>query len=376
MRRLIAILLVTVSCAPSLSSQSRYKLASETIVSKPEELKRLQGNRIYRIAGYNSGQIVYQLRQDSKFSGYAYSDEAATKLYYDERMGKVVDTVAIERRGRSVYDFIQIDDLTLYRGKYQLPLDCLDLNKDDLDRTELDRVDELLDYQDFWIEVNGKEKKIKSFSSDYYDVDLYYNICYTGDCVTLNDYVSEYLRSTEADSIITVFSVQNGQVTSKELYCRECIAPQIVNEQLFYGKKFFYFPGTDAYDWKVYRASKFDLPKSELLAEYIEILLVSPDGKYILGKKNLQGKDVAVILDVEAKKFDYLLGRDYLTYKYFYSPTYKKFAFDTQDHIIYINNPVEFPFNSVGEDAERKRTSKSEKAEFWKNYIHPELQQE
>lgn len=368
MKRVIVLIIVTVAFKLSLFSQDEYKLANENVVSKSVELNEIQNNRIYRLAGYNKNQIVYQLnlRQKNKYGGH--SSEAAVKLYYDENSKRVVDSITIKRQGRNVLDFFQLDDITLYHGFYQVPSNCENKIIDDLDRGEY-----LQDYQDFWIEVNGNEKQIKSFPMHYFDKDVYFNICYSGDCIVLNEFVSTYLRSTKSDSVIAVFNVQNGHIITKELTCKECIKPQIVNEQLFYGKKFYYFPGTDAYDWTIYQASKFDLPKRELLAEYIEILLVSPDGKYILGKKNLQGTDVAVLLDVEAKKFDYLLGRDYLQFDYFFSPAFKKFAFDTKNQIIYINYPDKFSFNSVGEDAKRKRTSKSEKAAFWGKYNYPEL---
>lgn len=370
MKRLIVLLIVAVAFIHCLFPQAKYKLANENVVSKSAELKEIQDDRIYRLFGSNKNQIVYQLNLRNKNKYGDLSSEAVVKLFYDEKIGRVVDSITIKRKGRNVLDFVQLDNVTVYHGFYQVPSKYENKTIDDLDRGEY-----LQDYQDFWIELNGNEKKIKSFPMHYFDKEVYFNICHTRDCIVLNEYVSTYLRSTKSDSIITVFNFQNGQIASKEFTCKECIKPQIVNEQLFYGKKFYYFPGTDAYDWNIYRTDKFDIPNSELLAEYIEILLVSPDGKYILGKKNLQGKDVAVILDVDAKKFDYLLGRDYLQFDYFFSPAYKKFAFDTENHIIYINYPNEFPFNSIGEDAERKRTSKSEKAVFWEKYNYPALEQ-
>ncbi|MBO7496436.1 MAG: hypothetical protein J6T98_07770 [Salinivirgaceae bacterium] len=368
MRRLMVLPIVAVVFINSSCSQDKYRLADEIVVPKPAELMAAQKDRLYQLAGYNKNLLVYQLdlRQKDK-RGYN-SAEAAVKLYYDENKKKVVDTTTIKRQGRNVHRFLQTNDLTLYHGFYQVPSNCENKIIDDLDRGKY-----LQDYQDFWIELNGKGKKIKSVPEHYLDIDVYYNVCYTGDCMVMTDFVSEYLRSTIADSIITVYSVQNGDVTTKEIACVECVSPQIVKEQLFYGQKFYYLEGCDDYDWKVYRAPNFDLSKSELLGEYIEPLLVSPDGKYILGKKYFQGKAVAVILDVEAKKFDYLLGREYLRYGYFYSPAYKKFAFDTESHIIYINYPQEFPFNSIGEDAENKFTTDSEDAAFWGKYKYPEL---
>ena len=369
MKRLIVLPIVVVFFMNSLFSQDKYRLAEEIVVSKSAELKAAQKDRYYNLAGYNKNLLVYQLdlRQKDK-DGYN-SSEAAVKLYYDENKKKVVDTISIKKQGRNVYRFLQTNDLTLYHGFYQVPSGCENKTIDYFYSRDC-----ILDYQDFWFELNGKEKKIRSVGGHYYDVDVYYNICYTGDCMVMTDFVSEYLRSTKSDSIITVYGVQNGDVTTKEIACMECVSPQIVKGQLFYGQKFYYCPGTDFYDWKVYRAPNFDLSKSELLGEYIEPLLVSPDGKYILGKKYLHDKAVAVILDVEAKKFDYLLGREYLRYKYFYSPVHKKFAFDTDSHIIYINYPQEFQFNSIGEDAEEKSLPKSEREAFWKKITtYPDL---
>ncbi len=368
MKRLIVLPIVVVFFMNSLFSQDKYRLADEIVVSKSVELKAAQKDRYYNLAGYNKNLLVYQLDLRQKNERGYNSSEAAVKLYYDENKKKVVDTISIKKQGRNVYRFLQTNDLTLYHGFYQVPSGCENKTIDDLDRGKY-----LQDYQDFWFELNGKEKKIKTVLEHYLDKDVYYNICYTGDCMVMTDFVSEYLRSTKSDSIITVYGVQNGDVTTKEIACMECVSPQIVKGQLFYGQKFYYSPGTDSYDWKVYRAPNFDLPNSELLGEYIEPLLVSPDGKYILGKKYLQGEYVAVILDVETKKFDYLLGRKYLRYKYFYSPVHKKFAFDTDSHIIYINYPQEFPFNSIGEDAEYRFTTDSDDAAFWKKYRYPEL---
>lgn len=368
MKRLIVLPIVVVFFMNSLFSQDKYRIADEIIVSKSAELIAAQKDRLYQLAGYNKNLLVYQLDLRQKNERGYNSSEASVKLYYDENKRKVVDTLSIKKQGRNVHRFLQTNDLTLYHGFYQVPSNCENKTIDDLDRGKY-----LQDYQDFWFELNGKEKKIKTVLEHYLDKDVYYNICYTGDCMVMTDFVSEYLRSTKSDSIITVYGVQNGGVTTKEIACMECVSPQIVKGELFYGQKFYDCPGTDSYDWKVYRAPNFDLQKSELLGEYIEPLLVSPDGKYILGKKYLHDKAVAVILDVETKKFDYLLGREYLRYGFFYSLVHKKFAFDTDRHIIYINYPQEFQFNSIGEDAENKFIPKSEKDAFWGKYRLPEL---
>jgi hypothetical protein len=87
---------------------------------------------------------------------------------------------------------------------------------------------------------------------------------------------------------------------------------------------------------------------------------MSTDGKYFLGKKILYGKETLVIVDVNARKFEYLLGRDYLKHKLFYSPGFKKFALDMDESIIYLEYPKTFRFGSFGPDAEIKRSTTKE----------------
>jgi len=336
----------------------QYHLADEEIVKKPKELND-DDQAIKYIIGNDDGKIVFSV---DSFKNNCYETKAL--LTYDEQ----------EQKTDNLQDVVIDDDYGLIGIKQTNTLELISVyNKSLFNNRSFCEISDLQNLNVKYIaDKNNYSFLLENTSNFEDDVDIM--LSDNGRYVIYTPYTGIYLRDTKGDSIITIYDFNNNiKPLIKRLTCKECIKPQIVNEQLFYGKKFYYFPGTDAYDWNIYRTSKFDLPKSELLAEYIEILLVSPDGRYILGKKNLQGKDVAVILDIEAKKFDYLLGRDYLQYDYFFSPAYKKFAFDTENHIIYINYPNEFPFNSVGEDAERKRTSKSEKAAFWEKYNYPAL---
>lgn len=336
----------------------QFQLANEDIVIKPEDLKG-DDQTIKYIVGNNDGKIVFSV---DYFNNDCYETKAL--LIYDEQKQKTEDykNVLIDKE----YGLIGIKQANA------LKLSSV-YNKSLHDNLSFCEISDLHKLHVMYI-ANKNNYSFQLENSNSFEDEVDINLSSDGRYVIHASYTGIYLKDVRGDSIITIYDFNNiDKPLIKELTCKECIKPQIVNEQLFYGKKFYYFPGTDAYDWKIYRASKLDLPRSELLAEYIEILLVSPDGKYILGKKNLQGKDVAVILDVEAKKFAYLLGREYLQFDYFFSPAYKKFAFYTENHIIYINYPDEFPFNSVGEDAERKRTSKSEKAVFWKKYNYPAL---
>jgi hypothetical protein len=354
----------------SIFAQDNYELSNERIVVKPANLVEKQSQRMYSIAGHLGNLLIYQMNIKGIYS-FGFSSEAYQKIYYNETNNEIIDSINIQKPGKKILRIIQIDSLILYHGFFKIPQKCENKLIDELDRGEF-----LLDYQDFWTENKVKNIEIKSYPEHYYDKDINYQIDYSGRYVILDPYVSEYLRSSPSDSIITIYDFHN--LTSnfpekKELTCKECINPQIVSDFIYYGKKFFYLSGCDDYDWKIYRAPKFDLSKSELLAEYIEIILVSPDGKYILGKKDLYGKECFVILNTETKKFDYLLGRDYVLYKYFYSPAFKQFAFDTGNYIIYINYPEHFSFNSIGKDVERVHTSKEADRQFWEKHQLPPL---
>jgi hypothetical protein len=360
-----SMLFLMIISATSLIAQKRYPLAEETIRPKSEDLNKVLSGGLYYPAGKYGNQVVYQVNLKEK-TRYGYSNEAEGKVYYDELTGEVSDTLSIKTKGRNILRFLQIDNITLYRGFYHVPDDYSDKIIDELDRGQA-----LQDYQDFWVSLNDSTLKIKSYPEHYSDKDIDYYIDGSGNYVVLNEYVSQYLRSSKADSVIAVFTIENDNIARRELNCGECINSQVQGSRLFFGKKFFYLPGADAYDWKIYSAPLFDLSKRELLAEYIEILLTSPDGKYILGKKQLYGQACFVILDVESKKFDFVIGRDYYKYKYFYSPGLKQFAFDASDRIIYIDYPKEFRFNAIGMEAIPDYTTNEEDSKFWKEHTLP-----
>ncbi len=367
MKKLSFHILVLIFFNMSALAQSKYSLADEKLISKSGELVSLQKLRLYKPSGYNGNLLVYQFDLNKKI-GNGYSSEADLKVYYDEKKQMIIDTISVRKKNRNILDFFQINGVTLYHGFYDVPSACSDKLIDELDRGEC-----FQDYQDFWADINGREERIISYPMHYYDKDIYYNLSYDANYFVFDEFVSQYLRSTIADSIIRFIQINNDFVETIPWVCKECIRPQIVNGVIYYGKKFFYFPGTDAYDWKIYRTSSFDSTKEELLAEYIEILLISPDGRFILGKKDLFGRKVAVILDVENKRYDYILGRDYLKYNCFYSFVYNKFAFDTKGYIIYIDYPDKFPFSAIGVDARKNQSKKNENIEFWAKFKYSDL---
>jgi hypothetical protein len=343
------------SCA-----QDKYSHANERVVKKISDVLLIKDHS-GRPAGSQKNLLIFQKNRNVG------SSQAATLIHYDEKSQKVVDSIKLEQQTRKIISVSQLDDLKVFHGFFSVSPQFQNKTLDDLSG-----IDTLLEYQDIWLQDGEKETKLMSFNDHFYDKEVYYSIDSSGKYIVINTFVSTYLRSTEADSIISIFEVSDGidQLKRYEISCFECIAPQIVGRHLYYGKKFFYERGADVYDWKLYRAPIFDLAKSELIAEYIELKSVSPDGKYAIGEKSLFGKGTLVLIDVAQKKFEYLLGRPYTTLTLFYSPSFQQFAFDRKNDIIYLEYPEKFPYNSIGEDVKPKRTTDEEDKLFW-DHIKP-----
>ena len=332
---------------------SQFQFASEKIIQKPKDIIDTR-NIINYIVGKDDDKIIFSV---DYFKNNCY--ETKEILYFDEIRNEVTKKTEVSINKEfglvGVKQFNNLKLHTVYKKNQHNNFSFCEI----LDFHQLN-----LSYL-----VNRNDFILKNTNNFEEGVDLM--ISFDGRYVIYSPYTGEYLQDVPNDSTISIYDFGTNEEVKpiqKKITCQECIKPQMANGKLYYSKKFYYFPGTDAYDWKIFRATNFDRSKTELLAEYIEILLVSPDGNYILGKKNLHGKDVAVLLDVDAKKFNYLLGRDYLQYDYFFSPAHKKFAFDTENYFIYIEYPTKFPFGSVGIDAERIKSSISEKEAFWGNF--------
>ena len=70
--------------------------------------------------------------------------------------------------------------------------------------------------------------------------------------------------------------------------------------------------------------------------------------------------------------YDYILGREYYNYHYFYSPAKQQFAFDTKNSIIYIEFPSTFPFQAIGHQ-KYEHFTKEQNAIFWEKHKHQSL---
>lgn len=339
---------------------SQYLIANEVTVKKSSDLLRLQKNRSYLPVGNYYNKLVYQLNERLDESS-GYSSEVTEKIYYDEVKRKLIDSFKIKSFDRKIVNIKQKNEMTILHGFYTVPFEFREKRIDDLSRGKF-----LLRYQDIWINSNDENVKLKSFPEHYYDKEVEYNIDNSGKYILISTFVRDYLRSTDADSVI--YGYNFNLKDSFKIFCQSCIKPQIVDGFIYYSKKFYYLKGSDSYDWKLYRTPLSDIKKTELLGEFIEIIQVSPDSRTILCRKNLYGKDVLALLDIGTKKFQYLLGRDYLKLNFFFSPGYRKWAFDSEDEIIYINYPDKYPFNALDSNLKQIHSTKNENNLFWQKY--------
>lgn len=186
---------------------------------------------------------------------------------------------------------------------------------------------------------------------------------------TLSDYYND-----EQDNRIMVYDlseIDKGNIRKQYIPCDKCADSYLVNDTLFFtiGRK-------DAYggfnNKDIYMAPWGHLKDTVKIASNTKIIAISPDGKYILGSRFFdRQKNTCVIVDVESKKYQMLLGRDYFNHKSFYSYYENKFAFDFKGYLIYVDFPGSYPFNAL--NWRNEEIPDWTEKEFWSKYQHDPL---
>jgi hypothetical protein len=146
----------------------------------------------------------------------------------------------------------------------------------------------------------------------------------------------------------------------------------MIGDKIYFVKEIEIGRGRDGYYKNIYVAPKDNINDTLKIAHDINLIKLSPDGKFILGQKYLNGEYVPIIIDVTLKRFQYILGRNYPIDDSFFSPYEKKFAFDFGTHIVYIEFPDRYPFDTL-DTKKGKRLAAAEKNAFWAKYQHEPL---
>lgn len=287
---------------------------------------------------------------------------------YDERSQVLSPFLTLQNTSDKVLGLLAKDNKLLKNGYLSIP----DMYKEY--RIEDIPIDSL-PYQDFWIEDGNVKVKIDSYPFHYVDKAYDTKFSFDGKSVIVNPYTDVSAGYwAENDNRIYIYDlvdIKKSQVQKQTIRCDQCMNANLIGNKIIFVKEIEIGGGRDGYYKNIYIAPKNNIDDTVKIAHDINIIQLSPDGKFILGEKYLHGKYTPVIVDVASKRFQYLLGRKYPMAYSFYSPYEKKFAFDFQTHFVYINFPDSYPFDALNQKS--TQSSKTEDAAFWKKYQHEAL---
>lgn len=228
-------------------------------------------------------------------------------------------------------------------------------------------------HQSLWLQYMGKNYHLDSI----YNADKKIHSSFSSDgryllVNTLNTLYDYY--NPEQDNRIMVYDLENideGVIQKEYIPCNQCSDSYLIGDRLFFtvGRK----DGYDNFSNKdIYVVPWASLKDSVKVASNTTIKAISPDGKYILGTRFWDRQKLTdVILDVDQKKYQMILGRNYAERKAFYSNHKDKFTYDFKGYLIYIEFPKNFPFDVLKWKNEEIPDWTDEV--FWGQYEHPSL---
>ncbi len=211
--------------------------------------------------------------------------------------------------------------------------------------------------------IYNADKKIhSSFSSDG-------NYLLINTLNTLSDFYNP-----EQDDRIALYdlkTISGAKVQKKYIQCVHCSDSYLVGNTFFFtkGRK----DGYDGFTNKdIYSAPWGNLGDSVKIASNTDLLAISLDGKYILGSRFFDTQsNTNVIIDVESKTYQLLLGRDYHNYRGFYSNTENKFGFSIDGYVVYVDFPTRFPFSAL--KWKNEGIPDWTEKQFWNQFQHQPL---
>lgn len=339
------------------SGDKYYILSNETIKKKDiQSLEVKQIEKIHPIGKY-ADKITF-LGTDS-------SDNIHFFLYDESSNLLTADFFKVNQTKNKVLRARTQDDIIFLTGYYNVAPRFKDFSISNLP------IDSHA-YQHLWIQKGLKEYKIDSLP--YHFIDKYYEYKFSDNtryliCNPFTSLASSY--SEYEDGKILLYDLQdmaNEEVKKEVIQCDRCLNTFILGENIYFQKERPMGNGFDGDYHNIFKAPLKNISDTTLLAYNIEFILISPDKKYILGGQYLYGKYCPVIIDLEQKKFQYILGRDYPLDRCFYSTYEKKFAFDFDDRIIYVETPDVFPFDALKNHY--RFTNQQDNAAFWKKFTH------
>lgn len=319
---------------------------TEKIVNYNFEIPISKGKNTLINIGIIRGSIVY------KYEDYTNWEVKFYKLNEDNYTFKrILGSISNSKRS---FSFNAMDSMIFYSKAVLLSNNNLDFNY---------LVLEIHDKIYFLDSISNSDKKIhSSFSQDG-------KILIVNTLNTLLDYYNP-----EQDDRFMVYHLENinkGIIKKEYIACTSCADGYLVGNDLFFTKSNQRDDFTGGFAWKdIYKAPWGKLQDSVKIAAFSEILVISPDGKYILGTRHFDlPNNPCAIFDVENKKYQLLLGRDYSKAHAFYSYKEKKFAFDFGGYIVYVDFPEVYPFDALRKD--NPDIPNWSDREFYNRFEHP-----
>jgi hypothetical protein len=352
-----SLLFGSVQCQPELE---HYKLSTESIKKKNTQLTgERQLSRIRIIGKYKNKIALVGIDSSERRHFFLYDESSNLVTPYSFKVNQTKNIIVRVR--------IQ-DDIALVTGYLDIEPEFQDFSISNLPIKSHE-------YQHVWIQSGDKEYKIDSLP--YHFIDKYYELKFSDNsryliCNPFTSLTPSY--SSNEDGVILLYDLKDVTrkgVKKKIVQCERCLNAFIFGEYVYFQKERPIGNGFDGDYHNIYKAPLSNMSDTTLLAFNIELVLISPDRRYILGGQYLYGKYCLVIIDLMQGRFQYILGRDYLRDRCFYSTHEGKFAFDFDDYTVYIETPKDFPFDALVNNS--RFTSQNENLLFWKKFRHEAL---
>lgn len=293
----------------------KYKLENLTIKYSLIPTGYIENSVIYQFVDYTDWHIQFYLLNENEYT--------FQKIFND-----------ITLKGRELYFFSILDSLIFYRKRFSNLINDGYISLYIQTKKNIFTLDSI---------YNADKKIHSSFSAD-------------GKILIVNtlNTLSDYYNPEQDDRFMVYYlgSINVGKIKREYIPCTHCADGYLIGKDLFFTKSNIRDNFSGGFAWKdIYKAPWGKLQDSVKIAAFSEIIAISPDGKYILGTRHFDlPNSPCAIFDVENKKYQLLLGRNYSKAHAFYSYKEKKFAFDFGGWLVYVDFPKEFPFDALRKD--------------------------
>jgi hypothetical protein len=341
MRKSIIIIGVYLSYFSCLGQNYTFELTKEHIKEKKIFIKSTYNNaKSFDFIGNGDNNLLISHKD--------LLDNIIEILLYNETAGEITKSdIVLIQTNKKIVNVNSINNNTLIvQGLFNVPDSCKQTPLLKLSLPHFER-------QDIWAQLEDTAFIISSFPYAYSDKVIESKLSDDKRFLICNLYYAgiDILANPE-DNVIIVYdltNLNNKIITKSIIPCERCYNTYIINDTLIFGKEFTYVDkfGMDYTYSNIYKLSLSNIGTPIAIAYNTELINISPDKKYILGKRKLYGKEFPVILDVSLKRYQYMIGRKYHWMKSFYSYVEKKFAFDFGNYFIYIDFPNQYPYDAM-----------------------------